>query len=124
MVAAGGKAIASWEGTASMRFWGLAGLVLSTSLVCLGQPGIGKVEIMRSSEIKPGMQGIAWTVFQGSEPEAMPVEIIGLLKNALGPQQDLIFAKLGGPGLRTNVAGGMSGSPVYICLLYTSDAAD
>jgi hypothetical protein len=118
MVAAGGKRIASSEGSAFMKFWDLAGLVLCSAFVCAGQsttpPGIGKVEIMRSSEIKPGMQGIAWTVFQGSEPEAMPVEIIGLLKNALGPKQDLIFAKLGGPAVRTNVAGGMSGSPVYI----------
>ena len=101
-----------------MKCWGLVGLVLCSAFVCAGQsaapPGIGKVEVMLSTEIKPGMQGIAWTVFQGSEPEAMPVEIIGLLKNALGPKQDLIFAKLGGGALRTNVAGGMSGSPVYI----------
>jgi hypothetical protein len=44
----------------------------------------------------------------------VPVEILGLWKNAWGPRQDVILAKLGGPAARTNVAGGMSGSPVYI----------
>ena len=69
---------------------------------------------MPSSELRPGMKGYAWTVFAGTEPEAIPVEIIGLLKNAWGPQQDVILAKMGGKALRTNVAGGMSGSPVYV----------
>lgn len=69
---------------------------------------------MRTSDVKPGMRGIAWTVFQGTEPEAIPVEIIGPWKNAWGPRQDVILAKLGGKAAKTNVAGGMSGSPVYI----------
>ncbi|HMD71165.1 MAG TPA: hypothetical protein VKF41_07460 [Bryobacteraceae bacterium] len=78
------------------------------------RPLAGKVEIMRLSEIKPGMKGTAWTVFQGTEAEPVPVEIVGLMKNAWGPRQDIILAKLGGKATRTNVAGGMSGSPVYI----------
>ena len=78
------------------------------------RPRPGKVEIMKSSELKPGMKGVAWTVFQGTEAESIPVEIIGLWKNAWGPKQDTILAKLGGKAQRTNVAGGMSGSPVYI----------
>jgi hypothetical protein len=77
-------------------------------------PKSGKVEIIRSSELRPGMKGVAWTVFQGTEPEPIPVEIIGLWKNQWGPRQDIILAKLGGKAERTNVAGGMSGSPVYI----------
>jgi hypothetical protein len=78
------------------------------------RPRIGKVDIFKASELRPGMQGTAWTVFAGTEPEPVPVEILGLWKNAWGPRQDVILAKLGGPALRTNVAGGMSGSPVYI----------
>jgi hypothetical protein len=78
------------------------------------RPKSGPVEIMKSSELRPGMKGVAWTVFAGTEPEAIPVEIIGLLKNAWGPDQDIILAKMGGKALRTNVAGGMSGSPVYV----------
>ena len=51
-------------------------------------PKAGPVQIMKSSELKPGMMATAWTVFNGSEPEAVPVEIIGLWKNAWGPKQD------------------------------------
>ncbi len=78
------------------------------------RPKAGPVEIFPLAGVKPGVKGIAWTVFQGTEAEAVPVELIGLWKNAWGPQQDVILAKLGGKALRTNVAGGMSGSPVYV----------
>src|SRR5579883_3491727 len=77
-------------------------------------PVAGKVEILHLNEIKPGMQATAWTVFQGMEPEPVPIEIVGVMKNANGPRQDLIIGKMGGKAVRTNVAGGMSGSPVYI----------
>src|SRR5262245_8446604 len=78
------------------------------------RPTIGKPELMPLSEVKPGMKGTAWTVFQGTQPEPVPVEILGRLKNLWGPNQDVILAKMGGKAVRTNVAGGMSGSPVYI----------
>lgn len=78
------------------------------------RPVAGPVEILKTAEIRPGMKGVAWTVFQGAQPEAVPVEIIGLWKNAWGPRQDVILAKLGGKAAQTNVAGGMSGSPVYV----------
>ncbi|MCL5743742.1 MAG: hypothetical protein M1541_07420, partial [Acidobacteria bacterium] len=69
---------------------------------------------VKSSEVKRGMKGYAWTVFEGTKPEPVPIEVIGVWKNAWGPKQDIIVAKMGGKALRTNVAGGMSGSPVYI----------
>ena len=78
------------------------------------RPRAGKVEILKLVDVKPGMKGTAWTVFSGSEPEAIPVEIIGRWRNAWGPNQDVILGKLGGKAQRTNVAGGMSGSPVYV----------
>ena len=80
----------------------------------LARPKAGKVEILPLDQIKPGMKGVAWTVFQGTEPEAVPVEIIGRWKDMWGPKQDVILAKMGGKAVRTNVAAGMSGSPVYI----------
>src|ERR1035437_2022914 len=80
----------------------------------LARPKSGKVEIMPLGEIKQGMKGTAWTVFQGTEPEPIPVEIIGISKNMWGPRQDIILGKMGGKAARTNVAKGMSGSPVYI----------
>jgi len=78
------------------------------------RPKAGKTAIMKSSEVKAGMQAIAWTVFEGKEPEAVPVEIVGLWKNAWGPRQDIIVGKMHGKAERTNVARGMSGSPVYV----------
>lgn len=80
----------------------------------MARPKAGKVEIMPLKDVKPGMKAVAWTVFQGTEPEPVPVEIVGRWKNQWGPNQDVIIGKMGGKAIRTNVAGGMSGSPVYI----------
>ena len=76
-------------------------------------PKAGPVEILPLEQVKPGLQAVAWTTFVGEAPEPMPVEILGVMRNAWGPKQDIILAKLGGKGQRTNVAAGMSGSPVY-----------
>ncbi len=58
---------------------------------------------------------MAYTVFEGTQPEAMDVEILGVLKNVLGPDQDMILARLRGSKPEyTGVVAGMSGSPVYI----------
>jgi hypothetical protein len=86
-------------------------------LVCGAEaapPVTGTPEIMSASDVKAGMKATAWTVFQGDTPEPVPVEIIGTWKNMWGPGQDVILGKMGGKAERTNVAGGMSGSPVYI----------
>lgn len=79
----------------------------------LERPKAGKVTIFPLKDIRPGMKGVAWTVFQGMDPEPVPIEIIGVLKGQVGPQ-DVILAKMGGKAKETNVAAGMSGSPVYI----------
>ncbi len=76
-------------------------------------PQAGPVEILPLTEVVPGMKATAWTAFQGSTPEPVPLEVIGVMRNVWGPGQDIIMAKLGGKVARTNVAGGMSGSPVY-----------
>ncbi len=61
------------------------------------------------------MKGVAYTVFEGVNPEPMQVEILGVLKDALGPGQDMILARLHGDKPEyTGVVAGMSGSPVYI----------
>src|ERR1017187_9940716 len=78
-----------------------------------GRPKSGKVEILRLKDVKPGMHGTAWTVFSGMDAEPVPIEIIGILRGQSGPQ-DVILAKMGGKAKETNVAAGMSGSPVYI----------
>ena len=67
------------------------------------------------SEVKRGMRGVAYTVFEGVTPEPMEVEILGVLKDSLGPGQDMILARLHGVKPEyTGVVAGMSGSPVYI----------
>jgi hypothetical protein len=67
------------------------------------------------AEVKRGMRGVAYTVFEGVNPEPMQVEILGLLRDALGPGQDMILARLHGDKPEyTGVVAGMSGSPVYI----------
>jgi hypothetical protein len=67
------------------------------------------------AEVKRGMKGVAYTVFEGVNPEPMQVEILGILKDALGPGQDMILARLHGDKPEyTGVVAGMSGSPVYI----------
>lgn len=66
-------------------------------------------------EIRRGQMATAYTVFEGTQPEPMQVEILGLLKNALGPHQDMILARLKGSKPEyTGVVAGMSGSPVYL----------
>jgi hypothetical protein len=67
------------------------------------------------AEVKRGMRGVAYTVFEGVNPEPMEVEILGVLKDSLGPGQDMILARLHGIKPEyTGVVAGMSGSPVYI----------
>jgi hypothetical protein len=80
----------------------------------MARPKAGKTEIFPLKEIKPGLKATAWTVFQGTEPEPVPVEIVGVMRNYLGPNKDVILGKMGGKAKETNVAAGMSGSPVYI----------
>ena len=67
------------------------------------------------SEVRRGMTATAWTVFEGDKPEPMQVEILGVLRGARGPGQDMILAQLHGAKPEyTGVVAGMSGSPVYI----------
>ncbi len=61
------------------------------------------------------MHGTAWTVFEGTVPEPMDVEILGVLKDSIGPGQDMILGRLHGSKPEfTGVVAGMSGSPVYV----------
>jgi hypothetical protein len=67
------------------------------------------------SEVHRGLKATAWTVFEGTEPEPMEVEILGVLRGGRGPGQDMILARLNGAKPEyTGVVEGMSGSPVYV----------
>jgi hypothetical protein len=72
-------------------------------------------KIFPLAEVRRGLHGVAYTVFEGVTPEPMEVEILGVLKDAIGPGQDMILARLHGEKPEyTGVVAGMSGSPVYI----------
>jgi hypothetical protein len=94
-----------------VAFLAISGVVFAADMA---RPKAGKTEILPLKDVKPGMQATAWTVFQGMEPDPVPVEIVGVWKNYLGPKGDVIIGKMGGRAKETNVAAGMSGSPVYI----------
>ena len=67
------------------------------------------------SQIRAGMRGVAYTVFEGVKPEAMEVEVLGVLHNVNGPKGDIILVRLHGQKVEyTGVVAGMSGSPVYL----------
>jgi hypothetical protein len=86
-------------------------LTASASAVLLAT----KTQIMPESQVKAGMHGVAYTVFEGTKPEAVDVEILGVLPDMAGPKADVILARLHGPKVEfTGVVAGMSGSPVYI----------
>ena len=73
------------------------------------------VQTISVDQIHAGMRGVAYTVFQGTKPEPMNLEVLGILKNANGPKGDIILIRLIGEKVEyTGVVAGMSGSPVYI----------
>jgi hypothetical protein len=72
-------------------------------------------KIMKVDDVRPGMKGVGYTVFQGTQPEPMGVEVLGVLRNMNGPKSDVVLVKLIGEKPEfTGVVAGMSGSPVYI----------
>ena len=72
-------------------------------------------EIFPLDQIKPGMKGTARTIFAGKVIESFDLEVIGVLRNLIGPKQDVILVRLlGEKTAYTGVVAGMSGSPVYI----------
>jgi hypothetical protein len=79
------------------------------------QPDPAPTKIMKVDEVRPGMKGVGYTVFQGTKPEPMGVEVLGVLRNLNGPKSDVVLVKLVGEKPEfTGVVAGMSGSPVYI----------
>jgi hypothetical protein len=71
--------------------------------------------ILPLDQVRPGMRGVAYTVFEGANPEPMEVEVLGVLRNINGPKGDVILIRLHGAKAEyTGVVAGMSGSPVYL----------
>jgi hypothetical protein len=88
--------------------------VLAVAAIAAAVPS-AQTSIMVVDEVKPGMVGVGRTVFAGDRIEEFQVHIIGVLKNVVGPNRNIVLARLeGGPLAHTGVIAGMSGSPVYI----------
>jgi hypothetical protein len=89
-------------------------LVLANVAVA-GLVAQGPAATMSIDALRPGMTGVGRTVFGGDRIEDFRVDILGVVKNVMGPKRDLIIARLGGgPLAETGVIAGMSGSPVYV----------
>lgn len=71
-------------------------------------------EIFPLSDVHPGMKGVMYTIFSGDQIQQVNLTVIGVLKDAIGPKQDIILVQLEGPEVeKDGVVAGMSGSPVY-----------
>jgi len=89
----------------------------SSATAAMAMPAVAPsgAKIFPLADVRRGLQGVAYTVFEGVTPEPMQIEILGVLKDAIGPGQDMILARLKGEKPEyTGVVAGMSGSPVYI----------
>ena len=97
----------------------LAMLLAMVSLLagrhCLAQAQLQSNETLPLDQVRPGMQGYAYTIFAGDQVEKFDLEVIGVMPNFLGPKQSIILVQLKGPKVEhTGVVAGMSGSPVYL----------
>jgi hypothetical protein len=95
------------------RFAAVLALLLVTMSAFASQAG--SPEIMPLNQIKPGMKGVAYTIFSGDQIEKFDLVVLGILPDLLGPHESIILVQLVGPKVEhTGVVAGMSGSPVYI----------
>lgn len=91
----------------------LAALFLASASYAQAQTALN--ETLPVDQVRPGMQGYAYTIFAGDQVEKFDLEVIGVMPNFLGPKQSIILVQLKGPKVEhTGVVAGMSGSPVYI----------
>jgi hypothetical protein len=89
--------------------------VLAATLLCGTVLLPAATTRMPVDAVKPGMIGTGTSVFEGNQRAEFKVQILGVLRNVLGPRRNLILARLeGGPLAQTGVIAGMSGSPVFI----------
>lgn len=105
------------SGSAATRITGPGAALLGLALLGLSSlvPVQAQSPRMPVSEIRPGMVGEGWTVFEGATREPFKAHVLGVMENVLGPRRSLVLARLeGGPLAQAGVIAGMSGSPVYI----------
>src|SRR5262245_37053998 len=98
-----------------LRVFQLALAALILACVSYAQVQTPLNETLPVDQVRPGMQGYAYTIFAGDQVEKFDLEVLGVLDNFLGPKQSIILVQLKGPKVEhTGVVAGMSGSPVYL----------
>jgi hypothetical protein len=94
---------------------GKGGSTVTNAATTAPAPRAKDPRVFALEDLRPGMKGIARTVFSGTETEEFGVEILGVMPGFPGPRQSSIIARLSGSNVeKTGVFAGMSGSPVYI----------
>jgi hypothetical protein len=121
-----------WEGETQMRGWrtlrtiaGAFALAIAVAAVGVAPatgsssyPGTLTAEcptIMPLAEVSTGMRGTAVSVVRGRTLSTFSAEVLGVLRNAVGPGRDIIVVNLSGTAV-TQAGGlwaGASGSPVF-----------
>jgi hypothetical protein len=73
-------------------------------------------EIMPLESVRAGMRGTAISVVRGRNPVAFGAEVLGILRDAVGPGRDLIIVELSGNAVveAGGLWAGASGSPVFL----------
>jgi hypothetical protein len=90
-------------------------LAAALALGVLAAAPVAQTTYLPLDQVRPGMIGVGRTVFSGTKLEDFKVEVLGVMRNVIGPKRNLILARLeGGPLAKTGVIAGMSGSPVYV----------
>ncbi|HEX4380392.1 MAG TPA: SpoIVB peptidase S55 domain-containing protein [Candidatus Acidoferrum sp.] len=95
----------------------VAATIMAVVAIAVLSPALSaqSTDILPLSQVRPGMQGYAFTIFAGDQIEKFDLEVIGVMPNFLGPQQSIILVQLKGEKVEhTGVVAGMSGSPVYL----------
>jgi len=104
--------------TRFLSLWLLLSLAMALAASASSEPPSAaplNAPLMSVDQVRPGMTGVAYTVFQGRKPEPMGVEVLGVLRDVNGPKSDIILVRLRGEKAEySGVVAGMSGSPVYV----------
>lgn len=83
-------------------------------LVCAGGAWASARDFIPLDEISPGMTGYGLTVFEGTRIDTFGVVVVGVQPNVRA-DGSLLMIEVSGHGLEvSNIAQGMSGSPIYL----------
>lgn len=91
----------------------LAALLLPLRLLASELQG---VEVFPLGDLKPGLKGTGLTVIRGTKIQSFDVEILELVPKGGFDGKEMVLARFSGPVVEQSngIAGGYSGSPVYI----------